>query len=265
MFSIGNSRERGNAKLRLLLYATGGKAPDAPIGHQHTKGNIMVKHREFRNDLLIKPKPARDADKLGLGEEAVVEAHASADAVALFAEAQPRYDDHVDKIDGYRFAADRFTDARAAGGHVVIEAVDFDGKHSALVPAYFGNDDGFTLLPGFEGERGGIDFGRHAQIEHDDASSGELGRSGNKITRDNTLMVPGVFRHSRQRFSKLSAKCRFICDFRHRYIFSPLNIFHGVYRPLRSTILPDHGLPAYPVQHYRQNSPTFVCFCDRNK
>jgi hypothetical protein len=35
------------------------------------------------------------------------------------------------------------------------------------------------------------------------------------------LMVARVFRHGRQCFSKLSAECRFISDFRHSCIFSP--------------------------------------------
>jgi hypothetical protein len=39
------------------------------------------------------------------------------------------------------------------------------------------------------------------------------------------LMVAGVFRHGRQRFSKLSAKRRFIYDFRHSLRLLPLNIF----------------------------------------
>ena len=113
--------------------------------------------------------------KSRLGEEAVVEPHAAADAIAAGAEAQAGDDDEVDEIDGHGLAGDRLADARAGGGHAGLEAGDLDRQHAALVPAYLGDDDRLARLPQLKGERRGVDLGWRAQVEHDDAGGSNSG------------------------------------------------------------------------------------------
>src|SRR3954468_4454848 len=54
--------------------------PNAPIGGQHSQRHVVVKDGERLDDLFVERQTARHADEIRLREEAVVEAHAAADA-----------------------------------------------------------------------------------------------------------------------------------------------------------------------------------------
>src|SRR3954454_14400620 len=81
---------------RLLLDAVGREAAKASVRNQHTERNIMVKHGELGDELVVEGEPTRGTDELLLGEESVVEPHAATDAVPLGAEAEAGDDDEVD-------------------------------------------------------------------------------------------------------------------------------------------------------------------------
>src|SRR5258706_9138036 len=102
---------RGNRHVPSLLDAIVRKTPDAPIGYQHTKRDIMVKHRKLGHDLLVKRQPARTANKFRLREESVVESHPPPDAIPLLAEPKPRHHHEIDEIHRHRLAFDRLANA----------------------------------------------------------------------------------------------------------------------------------------------------------
>src|SRR6188768_653278 len=87
-----------------LLDAAGSEPLQALIGGQHTERYVMVKNRQVRHDLLAEGETAGKAEEFGLREEAIIEAHAAADAVAGFGEAEAGDDDEVDQIGGHRVA-----------------------------------------------------------------------------------------------------------------------------------------------------------------
>src|SRR4051794_18678265 len=123
------------------------EAADSVIGNQHTKRHVMVKDGDVLNYLLIESQAAREPHKVRLGEEAIIKAHAAANPIAVGAEAHARHDNQIDEIYGDRLAGNWLADIGAGDGHAGLQAVNFDWQNSPLVPAYFGDDDGFVFLP----------------------------------------------------------------------------------------------------------------------
>src|SRR5258708_1887543 len=73
----------------LLLNIACRKSQDTAVGGEHTKWNVVVKRGQVIDDLLVEGQTAGEADEIALGEEAVIEAHAPADALAAAREAKP--------------------------------------------------------------------------------------------------------------------------------------------------------------------------------
>ena len=66
---------------RLLLLNAIRRKPQQPgIAGKHTERYVVVKDGEIVDDLFGEGEPARNAEEFGLCEEAVIEAHAPADA-----------------------------------------------------------------------------------------------------------------------------------------------------------------------------------------
>src|SRR4051812_43595717 len=129
------SKENSARFPRLSFDALARETANPPIRSQHTKRDIMVKHRQLRDDLLVERQPARAPDELPLRQESIVEPHPPPDPIPLLREPQSRHHHKVNEIDRHRLPPTRLPHPRAARRHVIRQAVDLDRQHPSLVPA----------------------------------------------------------------------------------------------------------------------------------
>ncbi len=153
---------------RLAGVVMAGAVNDFLVSHDEIHRDVVwfAGDREF-DELFVEAEGATGAFEILLREEAIVEAFAAADAEAVAVEGESGDDDHVDAAEGDFDALGRFADAELIGGEIGFEAGDLDGFHFVGDPIGAGNDDVFSLGPGFDGEGGGFDFGRHGEEDHD--------------------------------------------------------------------------------------------------
>src|SRR5438067_2535607 len=89
-----------------FLDAARREAPQPLVGGKHTERDIVVKQRQVVDELLVESQAAGHAQEIRLRQEAVVEAHSAADAVAGGGETQAGDDDQVDELDGHGVSGD---------------------------------------------------------------------------------------------------------------------------------------------------------------
>ncbi len=162
----------------LLCVGVGGAVDDFLVGHDEVHAHVVG----FAGDgvgveLFVVAEGDADALEILLGEEAVIEAAASADSVAVAVEGHAGDDDHIDHAEGDGHAFGGFFDA-GVGGHADFEAFDFDGFHAVVFPIDTGDGDVFGFLPGFDGEGAGFDFGAHGHEDHDGLGAFEFAGGG---------------------------------------------------------------------------------------
>jgi hypothetical protein len=175
-----------------------------PVAADH----FLIRHHELDrlvagrdgdriHDLLGKHQTATGRCDFLVGEKAIVERPAPAQAIAATVEAQGGRHHQVDLPERDRDPRHRVAQPPGARGEARLQRRDLHGDHVALLPGDLRHRHGLAELPGLEDGLGGIDLVRQGQKQHHDRGVLKLVRRDQVPARPAALFFP-LFRRDRQ-------------------------------------------------------------------
>lgn len=183
---------------------------DFAVGDDRGDGLVVGSGGDVVEDLFGQCESDGLGVEVGPGEEAVVEASASAEAVAPPVIGQSGSDDEVDRgrVDLAEVAV-RLPQAVGGVEEVLVVRRAEDGSHGAAVVAGSGGEDGLAGRPGCAGQGGAVDLAFDGQVQQDRPCALEDGQFAEPVAGRSAPAEQVVGGDSRQELPDVLAEMSF--------------------------------------------------------